>query len=46
MEVKTVKRLLFDEKHVYENELYLAHANISFISITSICSIPKFKFGM
>jgi len=45
MEVKKVKRLLFDEKHVYdenyENELYLAHSNISSIPITSICSIPN-----
>lgn len=45
MEVKKVKRLLFDEKHVYdenyENELYLAHTNISSIPITSICLIPN-----
>ena len=46
MEVKKVKRLLFDEKHVYdENELYLAHANISYIPITSICLIPNLNLA-
>jgi hypothetical protein len=43
MESKKNKRLIFDEKHVYdenfENELYLAHINISSIPMSTICSI-------
>jgi Leucine-rich repeat (LRR) protein len=43
MESKKNKRLIFDEKHVYdenfENELYLAHTNISSIPMATICSI-------